>query len=92
MQHRAVLRDVGSRPKMAFTNMVVDILDICNFFRRGILHICLQYLHFRESRFFADTMQISVIEAQLRLVGDKSGFSNDSETTISGIVSIIKKP
>jgi hypothetical protein len=26
-----------------------------------------------------------------RYVGDKSGFSNDSETTISGIVSIIKK-
>jgi hypothetical protein len=25
-------------------------------------------------------------------VGDTSGFSNDSETTISGIVSIIKKP
>jgi hypothetical protein len=24
-------------------------------------------------------------------VGDKSGFSNDSETTISGIVSIIKE-
>jgi len=27
----------------------------------------------------------------LNFVGDKSGFSNDSETTISGIVSIIKK-
>jgi hypothetical protein len=26
-----------------------------------------------------------------RYVGDKSGFSNDSETTISGIVSIIKE-
>jgi hypothetical protein len=27
----------------------------------------------------------------LNFVGDKSGFSNDSEITISGIVSIIKK-
>jgi hypothetical protein len=28
---------------------------------------------------------------EYRFVGDKSGFSNDSKTTISGIVSIIEK-
>jgi len=31
--------------------------------------IRLQYLYFGESKFFTDTMQISVIEAHLRLVG-----------------------
>jgi len=37
-----------------------------------------------------NTTTFSAIQ-KYRYFGDKSGFSNDSETTISGIVSIIKK-
>ena len=40
-----------------------------------ILVIRLQYLQFLKVRFFADTIQISVIEAQLRLAGDISNSS-----------------
>ena len=36
-------------------------------------------------------MQLSQGRPNAMYVGDKSGFSNDSETTISGIVSIIKE-
>jgi hypothetical protein len=32
--------------------------------------ICLQYLQFLKDKFIADTIQISVIEAQLRLFGN----------------------
>ena len=35
--------------------------------------------------------QVSLAFQNSSFVGDKSGFSNDSETTISGIVSIIKE-
>ena len=37
--------------------------------------ICLQYLYFLEAKFFADTIQISVIETHLRLVGDSAALS-----------------